>query len=195
MQETSLSFLDEMRRDSTSPQWQRFDELYRPLMQSWLERYADVTAADRDDLVQDVLLTVATELPRFDHNGNPGAFRAWLRHILANRLRNFWKRRQRRPDAVGGSDFLRQLDELDDDASGLSALWDQQHDQHIMQRLLELIRGRFAAQTWEAFRLQMFEEKSPEETAAALALSLNQVYVAKSRVLSALRKAAEGLIP
>jgi RNA polymerase sigma-70 factor (ECF subfamily) len=125
MQETSLSFLDEIRRDSASPQWQRFDELYRPLMQSWLTRYADVTAADRDDLVQDVLLTVAGELGRFDHSGNPGAFRSWLRHILVNRLRNFWKARQRRPDAVGGSDFLRQLDELDDDASGLSALWDQ----------------------------------------------------------------------
>src|SRR5688500_8868551 len=120
MLDTSLSFLEQHRREGTSGPWDRLVRLYTPVLQNWLRRYDDLSPADVDDLIQEVLLTVSQELPRFDHGGQAGAFRGWLRQILANRLRNFWRSRQGQPRAVGGSDFQRHLDELADDASALS---------------------------------------------------------------------------
>jgi len=120
MVDTSLSLLDRLGDQSDSDSWDRLVELYRPLLYAWLRRYDALQPSDADDLVQEVLLVVTRELPGFQHNRQRGAFRSWLRKILVLRLRNFWRSRQRRPIATGDSDFLRQLDELEDDVSRAS---------------------------------------------------------------------------
>jgi RNA polymerase sigma-70 factor (ECF subfamily) len=173
--------------------WARLVAIYTPLLRAWLSRHGE-TAADVEDLTQDVLLTVAKELPSFQHNHVPGAFRCWLRTILVHRLHHFWRTRQHRPCVVGGSDFQRHLDELQDDASALSQLWEREHDRQVLQRLLESLEPHFAPQTWQAFRRQMLEGASAESVARDLNMPLHSVYAAKSRVLKALRTAAAGLV-
>lgn len=194
MLETSLSFLEQLRQDNAPEQWDRLVQLYTPVLRSWLGRYQDISPSDADDLVQDVLLTLSQELPRFEHNRKPGAFRSWLRRILVHRLQNFWRERQNQPRAVGGSDFLKQMEQLQDDDSGLSQWWDREHDLHVVRHLLALVRARVEPQTWHAFWAQVMEGMPAEEVAGRLGLSVNSTYVAKSRILQALRKTAEGLI-
>ena len=89
---------------------------------------------------------------------------------------------------------LQQLQQLEDDKSGLSQIWDEQHDRDVIARLLELVRPRFKASTWEAFRRQMFEEQKPAQVAADLSMGLGSVYMARNRVLAALRSEADGLV-
>jgi len=91
-------------------------------------------------------------LPKFQHNQRAGAFRRWLRTILVHRLRGFWRARQSRPLPGGEGDLGKILEQLEDPQSGLSCLWDQQHDRHVMARLLEQIQSQVAPSTWEAFR-------------------------------------------
>jgi DNA-directed RNA polymerase specialized sigma24 family protein len=78
-----------------------------------LRRY-DVQDSDANDLIQEVLLTVSRELGTFEHRGQPGAFRGWLKAILINRLRKFWRARGRRPQARGDSDIDARIAQLDD---------------------------------------------------------------------------------
>src|SRR6516165_896311 len=113
MAETSVSLLEHLRTNPEGPAWRRLVELYTPLLRAWLARHG-VQPSDADDLVQEVLSVVVRELPDFEHNRRAGAFRAWLRGILVHRLRDFWRKRDYRPDAAGGSDFLKQIDELED---------------------------------------------------------------------------------
>ena len=49
-----------------------------------------------------------------------GAFRAWLRTILAHRVRDYFRGQKYRPTATGDSDFMRKLDEL---AEGPCCAW------------------------------------------------------------------------
>ncbi|MEQ9410849.1 MAG: sigma factor [Fuerstiella sp.] len=65
-----------------------------------------VQDADADDLVRDVLTTVARELPCFVHDQRTGAFRNWLRQILVHRLQNFWRARQYRPATTGADGVI-----------------------------------------------------------------------------------------
>src|SRR5829696_7420892 len=95
--ETSVSLLDRLAGTPTDADWQRLFELYQPLLRSWLAR-AGVPAADGDDLTQDVLLVVFREVRGFSHRGS-GSFRAWLRAILANRVRDHFRKREHRPTA------------------------------------------------------------------------------------------------
>jgi RNA polymerase sigma-70 factor (ECF subfamily) len=193
MNETSLSLLDQLRRAPESAAWDRFVALYGPLLKSWLLRF-DVQASDADDLVQEMLLVVMRELPGFEHVQRAGAFRAWLRGILANRIRDFWRKRDYRPVTPATTKFYQWLEELEDDRSHVSQLWDREHDQFVLHRLLELVRDRFEPQTWQVFRRLVVDEARPDVVATEMGLSLGSVYVAKSRVLSVLRQEAAGLI-
>ena len=190
---TSLSLLDKLIRQSDSESWARLVDIYAPLLRRWLDRYG-VQSSDADDLVQEVLSVVARDLPQFEHSRRPGAFRSWLRTILVHRLRNFWRSRKYRPVATGDSGFMRQLDELADPDGSMSQIWNQQHDQHVVDRVLELIQLKVSPKTWEAFRRQAIEGTAANVVARELGMSLDAVYAAKSRVLKMLRQAAAGLI-
>jgi len=192
MSETSLSLLNRLRSQPDAESWRRLVDLYTPLIQGWLRRHS-VPPADADDLTQEVMTVVVRELPQFEHNQRPGAFRSWLRTITVNRLRALWRSRRGRPIATGDSDFLKMLDALEDPGSNLARLWDQQHDQHVARRLMELVQPQFEPKTWQAFRRVVLDGIKAAVVAAELNISVNAVLLAKSRVLSRLRQEMQGL--
>ncbi len=192
MAQTSASLLDRLH-DPRSPEWERMLSVYAPLIRNWLRRY-DALADDAEDLVQEVLAVVVRRMPEFSHNGRTGAFRAWLRTITVNVLHDFWKKRQNHPKAIGGSDFLGALGELADPHSGLSQEWDREHDLRVTRQLLELLRPSFEETTWRAFEQTAILGQPAAETAHKLGISVNAVFIAKSRVLSKLRQEAAGLV-
>jgi RNA polymerase sigma-70 factor, ECF subfamily len=191
--ETSASLLDRLRLQPDAGAWQRLVDLYTPLIQGWLRRHG-VPPQDADDVVQEVLTVVVRRLPDFRRQPRTGAFRRWLRTITVNCLRDHWRARRGRPVATGDSDFLQVLDQLADPDSGLSRLWDEEHDRHVTHRLLELIRPEFQPKTWEAFRRVALDGVAPDQAAAELGMSINAVFIAKSRVLTRLRQEGAGLI-
>ncbi len=192
MPATPISLLERLRVRPDAESWQRFVDLYTPLIAGWL-RALGLQPADADDLTQETLGVLMRELPQFRHNLRPGAFRRWLRGIVVNRLRAF--RRGRRPIPTGGAPALEQaLEHLDDPESDLNRRWDEEHDRHVVRRLLELIEPEFEPATWRAFRMVVLEGSPTAETAAALGLSPNAVRIAKSRVLTRFRKEIDGLI-
>ena len=193
MADTSITLLQRLQHSNDPENWDRLMSLYRPLLTSWLRKY-DVQVSDSDDLMQEVLMAVAKDLPKFDHNGRTGAFRAWLRSIMVNRLRNFWRTRGRQAQAQGGSDLQLRLAQLDDPSSEMSQLWNQQHDLHVAQQLLRQVESEFTVQTWAAFSRVAIDGQRADAVAAELGISTNAVFIAKSRVLSRLRREAAGLI-
>ncbi len=193
MDETSISLLNRLQRTDDAETWNRLVGLYAPLLRSGLWKY-DVHPSVADDLVQEVLMAVSKDVTTFDHNGRPGAFRSWLKAILVNRLRNFWRARGRRPQVRGDSDMEQQLAQLENPASEMSQLWNQQHDRHVARQLLALSEPQFAPNTWKAFCRVAIDGERPDVVATELGISLNAVFVAKSRVLSKLRQEAQGLV-
>jgi RNA polymerase sigma-70 factor (ECF subfamily) len=190
---TPISLLERLRLGADAASWERLVALYTPLIRGTLGRYG-LQPSDVDDLAQEVLQTVHRELPHFHHDLRTGAFRRWLRTIVVNRLRPFWRTRRTQARAFGGVDLGTVLDRLEDPESDLSRLWDQEHDRHVARRLLELIEPEFEPATWRAFRLLVLEGQPTREVAQALGVTPNAVRIAKSRVLARLRQEAEGLI-
>ncbi|HWG47504.1 MAG TPA: sigma-70 family RNA polymerase sigma factor [Gemmataceae bacterium] len=193
MPDTPISLLERLRLRPDDAAWRRLVELYTPLICAWLRRYG-ITDSDSDDLTQEVMQVLVRELPNFQHDLRPGAFRRWLRNVTVNRLRVFWRGRHARPVATGDSDFAHVLDQLEDPKSSLSRLWDEEHDRHVARRLLELIEPEFEPTTWRAFRGLVLEGKRTAEIAAALGITANAVRIAKSRVLSRFRQEINGIL-
>jgi RNA polymerase sigma-70 factor (ECF subfamily) len=184
--ETSLSLLEQLRDPQDAEAWERVVKIYTSLLYTWFHT-AGLQAADRDDLTQRVLEVLMRRLPDFEHNGRRGAFRAWLRAIAVNLLREFWRGRP-----APGSDSV--LERLVDPQSSLSQLWDKQHDQHVLHSLLELVEPEFAEPTWRAFRRLALEAVPARDVATELGTTVNAVLIAKSRVLARLRQEAGALI-
>ncbi len=118
---TSKSLLAKARDRSDQVAWHRLTELYSPLIEKWVRPHV-AQRADAEDVVQDVLTTLVRELPRFDHNQRPGAFRAWLRLITVHRLRAYWERRDSRSKGKGGPDQQDAMAQLADPTSAFPGL-------------------------------------------------------------------------
>jgi RNA polymerase sigma-70 factor (ECF subfamily) len=182
---TSASLL-EQARGRQAQAWDRLVGLYTPLLGRWLTA-AGLQPADRDDLTQRVLEILVRQLSDFEHSGRPGAFRAWLRGITVNLLREHWRAR---PGPEAGA----RLEQISDPDGGLSRLWDEQHDRHVLHALMELVRPEFTEATWQAFRRVALDGAPARTVAEELGLSANAVLIAKSRVLARLRQEARGLV-
>ena len=141
MNPTSLSLLDRLkvaRPDSSD--WSRLQGVYLPLIQRWLGRVPGL-GDESADLAQESLVVVFREVPRFDRQ-REGSFRAWLRQVTVNKVRNYRRKRLRRP--VVGFDltdaFLERLSDPNDD---LAREWDRDHDKHVVDRLLAVVQPDF----------------------------------------------------
>jgi RNA polymerase sigma-70 factor (ECF subfamily) len=173
--------------------WKDLTDLYRPLIIRWLNRQG-VPAVDLEDLSQDVLLSVVKHLPAFEHSGNRGAFRSWLRTIVCNRTTDYWRAIGAGAPASGGSGAIAALQQIADPDSDLNRQWDEEHDRYVLGCLLDAVDEEFEPATLRAFRRLALDDAGGAEVAEELGMSVAAVYRAKSRVLQRIRQDAEGLI-
>jgi RNA polymerase sigma-70 factor (ECF subfamily) len=192
MADTSLTLLDRLQKHSDPASWQRLVDIYAPLIRFWLSR-SPLQSADHEDLTQEVLKIVVQKLPEFQRR-REGSFRAWLRVVTVNCLREFWRSSKHQPVATGDSDFLQKLQELEDPQSELAKVWNTEHDRHVVRRLLELIGPQFEPTSLQAFRKVVLEGQKPSQVAVELGISVNAVFLAKSKILRQLRQEIDGLL-
>ena len=100
--ESTLDLL-QRARSGDRPALDQLFARYVPLLQRWatgrLPRWArDV--ADTHDLVQETLLQTFKKIDTFEYRGE-GALQAYLRQVLANRIREEFRKTARRPDGTG----------------------------------------------------------------------------------------------
>ncbi len=192
MSDTPVSLLERIRGSDPDASWTRLVEAYGPMIKRWLGQ-AGIAQVDADDITQEVLVVVVAKLPEFDRQ-RTGSFRNWLRKVTLNCLRDYRKAVRRRRMATDDEQFEQVIVELADADSRLSRLWNAEHDQHLLRYLLEQVRGSFSPATIEAFTQVVLDERSPDDVAAELGLTVNAVFIAKSRVLARLRECGTGLI-
>lgn len=192
MSDTPVSLLERIRGSGADASWARLVDAYGPMIRRWLGQ-AGMVETDIDDIVQEVLVVVLKKLPEFDRQ-RTGSFRNWLRQVTLNCLRDYRKAVRRRRMATDDSKVEQIIHELADADSRLSRLWNAEHDQQLLRYLLKQVRGSFSPATIEAFTRVVLDERSPDEVAAELGMTVNAVFIAKSRVLARLRENGAGLI-
>jgi RNA polymerase sigma-70 factor (ECF subfamily) len=180
----------ERARGQDKQAWERLVDLYTPLVYAWCRR-SGLQPADAADVGQEVFRAVARGLTGFRRDRAGDTFRGWLRTITRNKLRDFADARKRCPPGAGGSDAAYQVEQLPDQEPEADLTADRQL---LYQRALEVVRTEFEERTWHAFWLVVVEDVSADEASRQLGVTLNAVYLAKSRVLRRLREEFADLI-
>jgi RNA polymerase sigma-70 factor (ECF subfamily) len=168
--------------------WRRFVRVYGPLVYEWCSG-AGLQADDAADICQDVFRAVARSIATFQRpTSHAGAFRGWLRKVTRNCLHDHFRRRAKRPQALGGTDFQQRIQELPDLAEVDSAESVAAEQVGIVRRALEVIQPEFAEQTWKAFTQVALDGRSPADVADELQMTAFAVRQANYRVRRRLRE-------
>lgn len=182
---TSTSLLKRLQGSAEARDWERFVRIYTPVLYHWIRRQG-VVQHEAADLVQEIFTTLVTVLPRFEYDRQRG-FGNWLCTLTANKCRDFYRRR-----AVRKSSALNEVDATLPDS--VAEFTQDEYHRSVAQRALQIMQGEFEEKTWKSCVETVVHGRPAREVASELGISINAVYVAKSRVLRRLRQELEGLL-
>ena len=91
MDDTPASLLDQLKKPHQHAAWNRFAELYTPLLYYWA-RSQGLAETDAADLVQEVFVVLVNKLPAFRYDQD-GSFRAWLHAVTVNKHRELKRKK------------------------------------------------------------------------------------------------------
>ncbi len=184
---TSPSLLERLRSRQEQQSWQFFVELYTPLLFRWA-RQLGLNENDAADLLQDIFTVLVEKVPTFCYDPQQ-SFRAWLKTILVNRWRNRCRQRSQRQRTEGGVD----LEEVAAPEE-VPFFEEEEYRQALVRRALALVQSEFQPVTWQACWEYVIREQPAQAVAERLGITVNAVYLAKSRVIRRLREQLNGLL-
>jgi RNA polymerase sigma-70 factor (ECF subfamily) len=181
--ETRESLLVRVRDASDQEAWYEFAEVYRPVIYR-LARAKGMQHADAEDLAQQVLLSVAGAIGRWESDPARARFRTWLRRVAHNAIINALTRGA--PDrAAGGFNALTEQPAPEGPDSDLLRT---EYRREIFRWAARQIKDEFQPDTWDAFWWTAVDGRDVAEVARALGKNTGAVYAAKSRVMRRLRE-------
>ena len=183
MHTTSVSLLERLRKPNEQEAWNRFVDLYTPLLYYWLRRLG-LAENDAADLVQEVFLVLIAKLPHFEYQKD-GTFRGWLRTLTVNKYREALRRKK-----------LPMIDAPVDIAAhdSRSQQEDSEYRQQLVKQMLHILEDQFPPSTWQYFQAYVIDGRDPIEVASEFGVRVGTVYTAKSKVLGRLREELAGLL-
>jgi len=184
---TPVTLLQRIRRGDGTDAWDRFVQLYSPLLFFWALKQG-ANEADAADLVQEVFVVLIQTLPTFEYNPSQ-SFRSYLRTILVNKWRDRLRQAAAQPQLVPGQ-VLEQTVAVDPG----DVLGEEEYRQHLLAHAMRLMQTDFEATTWKACWECVVNGRAAKDVAAELKISVNAVWLATSRVLRHLRAELQGLL-
>lgn len=185
---TSPTLLDQVRGGDREA-WGRLATVYGP----WLFRVGlgmGLRTEDAKDVAQNVLVKAQKKLGAFVQSG-PGSFRGWLKAIARNDF--IEGQRKRREDAIGGSDFRLQTEQVEDPGAEFDRLAEAECHEVLFQGVMRLARDNFTDRDWQIF-LTGLDNTPAAEVAARFGVSAANVYTIRARVTACLRQNRDELL-
>ncbi len=183
---TRPSLLIRIRDLGDHQAWCEFVEIYLPVVYRFVRRLG-LQDADSADVAQEVLRTVSARMPTFDYDPEAGKFRNWLLSVARSRAADLVERRRKEGNGTGDSRVEGLLDERSAHTTACDGDWEMEYRRSLFDWAAEKTRRKFTTQTWQAFWLTSIEGRKTPDAARTLGMSTGAIYIARSRVLAALR--------
>jgi RNA polymerase sigma factor (sigma-70 family) len=183
--ETKPSLLVRLRDPLDAEAWRMFVGLYAPLVYRYGRRRS-LQDADAADLTQEVMAEVARDIRSFNYQPERGRFRDWLLTIARRRLIRFQTRRARNAVASLQTELPEPSADNEPDPE-----WNEAYNSRVLRVALSRIQSHFEPSSWQVFERVWLEQRSAAEVALELSMSIEAVYMAKSRILRRLEQEVE----
>jgi len=182
---THASLLCRLKDPVDGSAWKTFVDVYGPLVYGEIRRRG-LSEQDAEDITQEVFSRCLRSIRKFHYEPARGRFRDWLGMLIRNEVFRFWREQGRE---MADSLVVHDEDLLNGVACVSEPEWNEGFQTRILEVALDLCRDRFDPPTWQAFSRVWLDQQSPDAVAIEMQQKVDWVYVAKSRVLKALRDA------
>ena len=180
-----------LRNRTDEVSWQEFHERYGELLYRYA-RARGASAADAEDIVQEVEMYLFKAMEGFEYDTGKGRFRTYLRSAVVHAMGRKAKKQARQGQMLDPHtfDYLAAAQEAPEDRR-----WETEWRLHRLRWALRAIAADVEPITLEAFRVHVLAGRSVQETAEQVGLSVDSVYQAKSRVLKRVKAKLDSLDP
>jgi RNA polymerase sigma-70 factor (ECF subfamily) len=197
---TRGSLVQRLKDPDDQSSWDEFYEIYRGLIFS-VARRAGLSESEASDVVQDTMVYVARKMPGFTYDPAKDSFKGWLltvtRWRIHDRLAGNARQPGQLPHASGaGQEEIRTatIDRVPDPAeSELTGIWEEEWEAQLLRTALAHIRRQVQPEHYQIYHLLVVLGQPAAEVARGLEVSLPQVYLAKHRVGTLLKKEIKAL--
>ncbi|MBX7105145.1 MAG: RNA polymerase sigma factor [Gemmataceae bacterium] len=183
---TSPTLLGRLRQTPGDPAaWTEFTHRYGSMIYRWC-CYWGLQEADAQDVVQNVLLELSREMREFTYDST-GSFRSWLKTVARRAWIRYQESQRRHHTSGDAASFLEKLRDPKAQEDLLRHL-EEEYERELLERALLQVQLRVKSNTFEAFRLTVFEGLSGREAAERIGMPVSHVFVAKSNVQKMVRE-------
>jgi RNA polymerase sigma-70 factor (ECF subfamily) len=190
---TRHSLLVQIRDLNNDEAWSQFVDAYAPLVYRYARRQG-MQDADAADITQDVLRSVVRSAGEFVYDPSKGRFRTWLYTVVRNKVINHFAKQRHAAQAAADTVTWQHLQDQPAPADDDQSQWDLEYERQMFEWACARVKNEFRDATWQAFWQTAVLNRPVAEVAAELGLSSGAVYVAKSRVLAAMKAEVARLV-
>ena len=187
--ETRESLLVLLGDASHREAWEHFVTIYQPVIFR-LAKGRGLQDADAQDLSQQVLISVASAIGRWQKQDESIRFRHWLRRVTRNHIINALTRKPQ-DLAIGGTAFVQLLQETPADSALIETEIETEYRRELYLLAADRVRSDVAQETWQAFHQTTVLGKEIAEVASQLGKSVGTIYASRSRIMRRLREAVK----
>lgn len=185
--ETSASLLRRARiQDPVA--WRRLVDTYGRRVYRWC-RQSGLQPADANNVAQDVFAVIARKLSTFEYRQDGDTFRGWMRRITQNKIRDHFREAVRVPRASGGTNWFRQVAELQEVPTVETGSETSRNHEGTTQKLefVRNVKNLVSERDWQLFWRVVVDGQSAVEVGEEFGVTANTVRIVKMRVLRKLR--------
>ena len=188
---TRESLLRRLKSWDDQESWADFFNTYWRLIYSAALK-AGLNEAQAQDVVQDTIIVVAKKMKDFTYDRAIDSFKGWLLYLTRKRIALEYRRKEReRVTSVSSesTDWTLEAKDLPDPAGfDLQSVWEQEWERNLWEAAITRVKKEVNAKQFQMFDLYTIKEKSAQEVARQLNVPVAQVYLAKHRISSLLKK-------
>ena len=188
---TRRSLLSRLKSWDDQTSWEVFFNTYWKLIYS-VARKAGLNDQEAQDVVQETVITVAKKIEQLKYDPALGSFKGWLLHTTRWKILDHYKKLPRpapAPASPPGEGRTSTVERIPDPAGpDLERLWDLEWEKNLMATAMARVRSVIKPQQYQIFDCYVVKGWPVARVSKTLGVSTGQVYLAKHRVGSLLKK-------
>src|SRR5437867_8001621 len=189
---TRSSLLSRLKQWDDQESWREFFNTYWRLIYRTAIK-AGLSDAEAQDVVQETVIRVADKMRDFSYDREVDSFKGWLLYMTRKHIALQYRKRQRErggdghhPEVIALDDAIEQLP--DPARADLEAAWDEEWERNLLDAALGRVKHQVNPKQFQMFNFYVLKEWPVGEVAKALSVSIAQVYLAKHRISSLVKK-------
>src|SRR5580765_2527237 len=154
---------------------------------------AGLSDSEAEEVVQETVITVAKKIGEFKADPAHGSFKGWLLKITQWRIGDQFRKRlplgrrgARRSDTTSQTATAERVP--DPRGCSLESIWDQEWEKTLVDAALERVKKCVNAKQYQIYYLNTVKKMSVRTVTKTLGVNAAQVYLAKHRVGSVLKR-------